>query len=178
MKKFLLNFTIIILFLSSCGGIVEVRPRKMHASIINEKTGYSVKDSGVVNYYDTQIYLWFDSLITYGDDVVSRPVFSLVGRISAINVIAHYIDGNNIIKDTINDKMTFRINYDIDKYKNLQDVEGKVPDIPKIRPYANNSIVLSFSAPPDTTKLQYFVVEYVESDGLKLVDTTQKVYIK
>ena len=65
-----------------------------------------------------------------------------------------------------------------DKYKNLQDVEGKVPDIPKIRPYTNNSIALNFSAPPDTTKLQYFVVEYIESDGLKLVDSTQKVYIK
>ena len=175
-------FIILIGLLFSCEKIVEERPGWLSAHLFNKANHERVKDSSSIGYKDAIIILGLQELTPTG---LKRRLYTtttfFVGRISKINVIAHYIDGNNIIKDTINDKMAFKIEYDKqikEKYKNLQDVEGKVSDIPKIRPYANNSIALSFSAPPDTTKLQYFVVEYIESDGLKLIDSTQKVFIK
>ena len=182
-RKNTIHFLILIsLILYTCIAIKEVRPGWLSAYVMDKNTLDLVKDSTTIKYKDAMIHLAFLELTPTG---LKRKLYTtttfFVGRISKINVIAKYIQGNNIIKDTINDKLTFKIEYDSkvkDKYKNLQDVEGKVSDIPIIRPFTSNFIKLYFTSPPDTTKLQYFVVEYIESDGLKLVDSTQKVYIK
>ena len=170
--------------------IIDVRISSIQAYVGYKKyedtnvSYWEVPEKDTINYEDCIIVIRAVSFDEYGKPIPANPTkrFLLpIGRISKINVVAHYLDGNNVRKDTITDLLNFTIEYNeyIQRYyKNLENISSKVSEISQIKPYTNNIIILNFSSPPDTTKLQYFVVEYVEEDGRSFVDTTQKVYIK
>ncbi|MBN2682615.1 MAG: hypothetical protein JXR58_08910 [Bacteroidales bacterium] len=97
---------------------------------------------------------------------------SVIGKIESLTVIAHYYDNTDTILDTINNIINFEINY-----YNGEDLEGSLNYLNAYSPLCNTYIFLTLSAPTDTTCLQFFKIDYKETDGTIYSTTTNPVYV-
>jgi len=123
------------------------------------------------NYNSLLITLWFN--IEYIEENPPCGTYndSVVGNIEHMNVFANYLIGNDTIKDTINDIVKFKINY-----FNGEVLHSDLSTLNTIHPRCNNYIYLSLISSTNNYCLQYFSVEYKQTDGVIYTTSTNAIY--
>ncbi len=131
---------------------------------------------------ETALELYF-SIGAFENPIGCNKEFAVFGYVEKIEVIAHKITPTDTLKENITNKMNFYIPYigsdRRDYYENeLYKYQGKLADIPIIKPPANQRILLTFAEPLSASGNYFFTVYYEDSEQNVYRDTTLTFYVK
>jgi hypothetical protein len=132
---------------------------------INDTCSY---DSLIINLHFNTEYI--------SQKTCSSPQDSIVGKIRKLNIFCINKYNDNFIENSL---LNSFIDVFYEKENGMMSQEPIFLDsYLAIDPICNASIELFLNLPPDTTRLQQFIIEYEEDDGTKYQDTTQSIYVK
>ncbi|MGC9331636.1 MAG: hypothetical protein ACP5DZ_07150 [Bacteroidales bacterium] len=142
----------------------------------------ALKELDSCSYDSLRINLSFEAEILPNQETCSSPHDSLIGFIYELYVIS-INDYNDEFKafDTLNSILDITYMEPIGAHGKYEMIESPI----NLQGYLSEkpvpctpSIFMFLNTPPDTTRLQQFIIEYEEEDGTKYQDTTPAIYVK